>query len=56
LNTVLKPNGRVLIVEPPFHVSKSAFEETIKIARNAGFIVVERPRVLLSKTAVFKKG
>ena len=55
IGTILKPNGQVLIVEPPFHVSKSAFEETIKKARNAGFILVERPKVLFSKTAILKK-
>ena len=52
---ILKIKGRVFIVEPPFHVSKSAFEVTIRKAQNAGFVLVERPKVLLSKTAVLKK-
>jgi len=56
IGTILKSNGQVLIVEPPFHVSKLAFEETIRKARNAGFTLVERPKVLFSKTAVLKKG
>jgi len=56
IEVILKPKGQVLIVEPSFHVSKSAFEETIRKARNAGFTLVERPRLLLSKTAVLKKG
>jgi ubiquinone/menaquinone biosynthesis C-methylase UbiE len=56
IGSILKPNGQVLIVEPPFHVSKSTFEETIRKARKAGFTLVERPKVLLSKTAVLKKG
>ena len=55
IGTILKPNGQVLIVEPPFHVSKSAFEETIRKARDAGFTLVGRPKVLFSKTAVLKK-
>jgi hypothetical protein len=46
----------VFVVEPPFHVSKSAFEETISKALSAGFTLVERPKMLLSKTAVLKKG
>jgi len=54
--SVLKPNGQVLIVEPPFHVSKTAFEETIRIARSAGFKPADRPKVLLSKTVILKKG
>jgi ubiquinone/menaquinone biosynthesis C-methylase UbiE len=53
---ILKPNGQVLIVEPPFHVSKTAFEETIRKARKAGLTEVERPKVFLSKTAILKKG
>ena len=56
IGSILKPNGQVLIVEPPFHVSKSAFEEIIRKARNAGFELVERPKVFLSKTAVLRKG
>lgn len=55
IGSILKPNGQVLIVEPPFHVSKPAFEEIIRKARNAGFTLVERPKVFLSKTAVLKK-
>ena len=56
INSILKPNGQFLIVEPPFHVSKTAFEETIRKARDAGFKSVEGPKVLLSKTVILKKG
>ncbi len=56
IGSTLKPNGQVLIVEPPFHVSKPTFEEIIRKARNAGFTLIERPKVFLSKTAVLKKG
>ena len=52
---ILKPNGQMLIVEPPFHVSKTAFEETVRKAREAGLTEVERPKVFLSKTAILKK-
>jgi hypothetical protein len=55
IGTILRPNGQVLIVEPPFHVSKSAFEETIMKARGAGLTLVERPKVFLSKTVILKK-
>jgi ubiquinone/menaquinone biosynthesis C-methylase UbiE len=53
--SILKPNGKVFIVEPPLHVSRSAFEETVRRARLAGFMPVERPKVFLSKTVVMKK-
>ncbi len=56
IETILKPNGQVLIVEPPFHVSKTAFEETVKKARDAGLTDVERPKVFLSKAVILKKG
>jgi len=54
--TILKPNGQVLLVEPPFHVSKLAFEETIKNTRDAGFSDTEGPHILFHKTAILKKG
>ena len=56
IGTILSPNGQVLIVEPPFHVSKSAFEETVRKARDTGFTDVEGPNVLFSKTVILKKG
>jgi len=30
IKSILKPNGQVFIVEPPFHTSKTAFEGIIK--------------------------
>lgn len=56
IGSMLKSNGKVLIVEPLFHVSKAAFEETIEKARDAGFTPVERPRVFFSKAVILKKG
>lgn len=55
MEKILKPTGKGLLVEPPFHVSKSAFEETIRKAQNAGFVLEERPKVFLSKTALIIK-
>jgi ubiquinone/menaquinone biosynthesis C-methylase UbiE len=52
---MLKPNGQVLIVEPPFHVSKKAFEETIEKVMNAGLTEVNRPKVLFNKAVILKK-
>jgi ubiquinone/menaquinone biosynthesis C-methylase UbiE len=56
IEPILKPNGQVLIVEPPFHISKTAFEKTIQKARAAGFTEVERPKVLFNKAVVLRKG
>ncbi|MDY0095702.1 MAG: class I SAM-dependent methyltransferase [Candidatus Vecturithrix sp.] len=55
IGALLKPQGQAFIVEPPFHVSKSAFEAMIRTARNAGFILVERPKMFLDKAALLKK-
>ena len=52
---ILKPDGQVLIVEPPFHVSRRAFVHTIKKANSAGLVVVDRPKLFLNKTALMKK-
>ena len=56
MGSVLKPNGLVFVAEPPFHVSKSAFEETIRKFKDAGFTLIERPKVLFCKTALLKRG
>ena len=53
--TILKPGGLVLIVEPPFHVSKTDFLKTIQNAEDAGLRSDEGPGVLLSKTVILKK-
>lgn len=56
IETILKPKGLVFVVEPPIHVSKKAFEKTVKKANDAGLSVVERPNLFLSKAVVLKKG
>ncbi len=55
IGRMLKEKGKILIVEPPFHVSKSAFEETLKIARDTGLADSKGPKVFLSKTAILTK-
>ena len=56
IETILKPKGLVFIVEPPLHVSKKAFENTVQKANDAGLSVVERPNVFFGKAVVLKKG
>ena len=55
IGSILKPNGQVLIVEPPFHVSKSAFKEMIRKAQKTGLVLIENPKVFLSKAVVLKR-
>lgn len=56
IESILKPNGQIFIAEPPFHVSKKAFEKTIRKANDAGLIVADRPKLFLNKTMVLQKG
>ncbi len=56
IRIILKPNGHVFIAEPPFHVSKTAFEKTVGKARDAGLTAIKRPSVFLSKTVLLKNG
>lgn len=51
--SLLQPAGRLLVVEPPFHVSKASFASSIGLALDAGFRLLERPRVAFSRTALF---
>jgi hypothetical protein len=51
----LQPRGQLLVVEPPFHVSKEAFDETINRATTVGFEKTHQPRVMFSKTALLRK-
>lgn len=49
----LKPGGRLLVVEPKFHVSAEAWRRTGELARAAGFEEHGGPRVTLSRSALF---
>ncbi|NQE46742.1 putative arsenite methyltransferase [ANME-1 cluster archaeon GoMg2] len=55
IQSILKPDGTFFIIEPSFHVSKQAFEETIDKAVAIGFKHIKRPRVFLSRAAVLRK-
>lgn len=56
IGTILKPAGQFLIVEPPFHVSKKGFEETIRKAQEVDLKPLQRPKVFLSKAVVLELG
>lgn len=48
----LKPDGRLLFVEPRGHVSEDAFAASLSLAVQAGFQVVDRPRVRRDRAAL----
>ncbi|MGA2917273.1 class I SAM-dependent methyltransferase [Methanoregula sp.] len=53
---LLESGGKYLIVEPFFHVSAEAFEDTLRYAEKAGLVTEKRPKVRLSRAAVLRKG
>ena len=52
--SVLKPKGRLLIVEPKMHVSAAAFEKTIEVARQAGLSPISEPKIRFSRSKLFQ--
>jgi ubiquinone/menaquinone biosynthesis C-methylase UbiE len=54
LKSALKPEGKMLIAEPGIHVSGKKFNESIKLLTDAGFKIVEEPRVSLSRAVVIQ--
>ena len=56
IKSILKPNGHVLIVEPPFHTSKREFAETVRRGRDAGLKVIDRPKIFPNKVVILQNG
>jgi len=54
IKSILQPNGKALIVEPKFHVSKKSFEETEELVKKLGFEVIERPKLFISRAIVLR--
>jgi ubiquinone/menaquinone biosynthesis C-methylase UbiE len=55
LKSILKPEGRMLIVEPGFHVSVNEFEEMISKLKSKDFKVVARPKIFMSRSVVLER-
>jgi len=51
----LKPDGRLLFVEPRGHVSEDAFAASLALAEKAGFRIVDRPRIRRDPAALLTK-
>lgn len=52
---ILKPGAVLFIAEPKFHVSRLDFEKTLVLAAELGLVLIDRPRVVFSRAAVFTK-
>jgi len=51
----LKPSGKLLLAEPPIHVSGRKFAKEVTVAEEVGFRLVERPHVRWCHAAGFVK-
>jgi ubiquinone/menaquinone biosynthesis C-methylase UbiE len=56
VRSTLAPEGRLLVVEPKMHVSTCAYAESIDAARQAGFTIVEYPKVRRSRAVLLARG
>jgi ubiquinone/menaquinone biosynthesis C-methylase UbiE len=52
LKSILKPNGKIYIIEPKVHVSKKSFQAMIDRIQKIGFEVLESPKVFFSRTVL----
>jgi len=52
LKEILNTNGKILIVEPRFHVSKKNFWKMIEVADDVGFEIVGAPNVFYSRSVL----
>jgi 2-polyprenyl-3-methyl-5-hydroxy-6-metoxy-1,4-benzoquinol methylase len=52
--SILKPRGKLLIVEPKFHVSASSFKRTLEAAQLAGMKPISEPKIRFSRSMLFQ--
>jgi len=52
LKSILKPGGRLYIIEPVFHVSIKSFKEMVNRLIRIGFEIIERPEVFFSRAVL----
>jgi hypothetical protein len=51
----LRPGGKLLIVEPMIHVSKTVFVRNVDLCSNIGLVPAEKPFIRFSRAIVFAK-
>jgi len=52
LRNILNTGGRILVIEPKMHVPSAAFAKTVACSETAGFEIVERPKVVISRSVL----
>jgi ubiquinone/menaquinone biosynthesis C-methylase UbiE len=56
VRSTLAPGGKLLVVEPKMHVSARAYAGTVDAARQAGFEIVDYPKIRRSRAVLFSRG
>jgi ubiquinone/menaquinone biosynthesis C-methylase UbiE len=51
----LVPGGRLLVAEPPMHITQKVLQEEVSAAGKAGFQLVGSPRIRFCMTMLFEK-
>jgi ubiquinone/menaquinone biosynthesis C-methylase UbiE len=54
MKSILKKNGKILIVEPKFHVGKKDFKSSLNIAKSVGFSISNGPKVFGSMSKILE--
>jgi ubiquinone/menaquinone biosynthesis C-methylase UbiE len=52
LKSLLKPEGKLYVIEPIFHVNRQAFEKMTERIIKTGFKIIDRPKVLISRAVL----
>ncbi len=52
---MLKPGGRLLVVEPPFHVSRKEFFAMAGLANALGYSILDSPRISFCKSLLLQR-
>lgn len=55
IHKLLVPGGKFLVVEPLIHVTGRAFVQTVSLANDSGFRVVDQPKVRFSRAVLLGK-
>jgi ubiquinone/menaquinone biosynthesis C-methylase UbiE len=53
IKSLLKPSGKFFLSEPILHVNQAMFEKTVKIVESVGLVLKEKPKISLSRSALF---
>jgi 2-polyprenyl-3-methyl-5-hydroxy-6-metoxy-1,4-benzoquinol methylase len=52
IKSILNPPGKFLLSELVLHVNQAMYENTVKTAESAGFVLKEKPKIPLSSSAL----